>query len=398
MAFLSKAVQETRHAAMRILMTEQGLDGLVFTQADFFQFASNFNLDVQTWERPVALVLPKEGAPFALLNELSTHHWQMAGERGQLWVEEATFYDEHIGRANAERLITAWGAILAEALRARGLAAGRLAADTVTAVLAGVAEHLPELTIEARTAELRALRWRKHPEELELMRAAAALSDWSQDRYREEIRPGRLVQELDAAMHAAIFEEAAKRFPGEHLEVRGYTLTGPASASPHGNGALTGLRIEEGHGLVNIVIPRLNGLVIENERTYFCGPPDDEQIRLYAAALAANEAAIAQMVKGNPVRAIDDAARGVIEEAGYGRHIRHRTGHGIGLIGHEYPEDMAFNERPLMAGEVYSAEPGIYVYGLGGFRVDDTVIVGETPEVITQSPKDLASITLPVSL
>ncbi len=395
MAFLSKAVCEARREAMRALMAEQGLDGLVLTQADFFQFASNFNLDVQTWERPVALVLPKEGAPFALLNELSTHHWQMAGERGQLWVEEVTFYDEHIGRSNAKRLVTAWSEILAEVLRRRGLAAGRLAADSVTAPLAGVMEQLPGLAIEARTAELRALRWRKHPEELELMRAAAALSDWAQERYREAIRPGRLVQELDAAMHAAIFEEAARRFPGEHLEVRGYTLTGPASASPHGNGALTGLRIEEGHGLVNIVIPRLNGLVIENERTYFCGAPSDEQARLYEAALAANEAAIAQMVTGRPVRAIEDAARETIEGAGYGSHIRHRTGHGIGLIGHEYPEDMAFNERPLMAGEVYSAEPGIYVYGLGGFRVDDTVIVGDRPEVITQAPKDLAGITLP---
>ena len=70
-------------------MIEQDLDGLVFTQADFFQFASNFNLDVQTWERPVALVVPKQDAPFALLNELSTHHWQMAEERDQLWVDGA---------------------------------------------------------------------------------------------------------------------------------------------------------------------------------------------------------------------------------------------------------------------------------------------------------------------
>lgn len=395
MAFLSEAVFEARRRAMAALMESEGLDALVFTQADFFQFGSNFNLDVQTWERPVALVLPKEGAPFALLNELSTHHWQMASERGQLWAEEATFYDEHHGRSNANGLVTAWSEILAVALRRHGLDKARIGADALGAPLAGVTAHLPELQIEARTAELRALRWSKHPEELELMRAAAGLSDWAQERYREAIRPGRLVQELDAAMHAAIFEEAARRFPGEHLEVRGYTLTGPASASPHGNGALTGLRIEEGHGLVNIVIPRLNGLVIENERTYFCGTPSDEQARLYEAALAANEAAIAQMTSGRPVRAIEDAARDVIEEAGYGAHIRHRTGHGIGLIGHEYPEDMSFNERPLVAGEVYSAEPGIYVYGLGGFRVDDTVIVGEMPEVITHAPKDLAGITLP---
>ena len=72
----------------------------------------------------------------------------------------------------------------------------------------------------------------------------------------------------------------------------------------------------------------------------------------------------------------------------------HRTGHGIGVMGHEFPEDMAFNTRPLLEGEVYSAEPGLYVFGLGGFRHDDTVVVGAVPEVLTQAPKDLKSQTI----
>jgi Xaa-Pro aminopeptidase len=395
MPFLSPAVWAARRAEMNALMDREGLDALAFTTADFVQFATNFNLDVQTWERPVLSVVPRHGDPFCLFNELSTHHVRMASERDQLWVEEVRFYDEHASRSNANRLVTQWPQIAGELLRDKGLGAARIAVDAVSGPLGRVPEVLPEITIEARTAELRALRLVKHAEELELMRQAAALSDWAQELYMDGIRPGRLVQELDAAMHAKIFEEAANRFPGEHLEVRGYTLTGPASASPHGNGALTGLRIEEGHGLVNIVIPRLNGLVIENERTFFCGTPSDAQAEAYAAALAANEAAIAAARTGNPVKAIEDAARGEIETAGYGAHIRHRTGHGMGLIGHEYPEDMAFNERPLLAGEVYSAEPGIYVYGLGGFRIDDTVVVGETPEVLTKAPKDLASVSLP---
>ncbi len=396
MAFLSESVFVARRSAMTDLMAKEGLDALLFTTPDFFQFATNFNLDVQPWERPVAAVVPRSADPFVLLNELSSHHWRMASERRQLWVEDAGFYEEHVSTSNVNRRLSEWPSILADTLRAHGLSASRIGVDSKTGLLDKVAGCLPELTLEPHTAALRSLRWCKHPEELALMRAAADLSDWAQERYRESIRPGRLVQELDAAMHAAIFEEAAKRFPGEQLEVRGYTLTGPASASPHGNGATTGLRIEEGHGLVNIIIPRLNGMVIENERTYFCGEPSSEQGALYEAALAANEAAIAEMVIGNPVRAIEDAARSAIERAGYGAHIRHRTGHAVGLLGHEFPEDMAFNERHLAAGEVFSAEPGIYVYGLGGFRIDDTVVVGEVPEVLTKAPKDLASITLPI--
>ena len=72
----------------------------------------------------------------------------------------------------------------------------------------------------------------------------------------------------------------------------------------------------------------------------------------------------------------------------------HRTGHGIGIAGHEFPDDMPFSPRPLMTNEVYSAEPGLYIFGLGGFRHDDTVVIGVEPEVVTHAPKDIASQTV----
>ena len=131
---------------------------------------------------------------------------------------------------------------------------------------------------------------------------------------------------------------------------------------------------------------------MENERTWFCGQPNDRQIDAFETARQAEEAAISQFVAGNRVCDVDAAALKVIEAAGYGQCVRHRTGHGIGVAGHEFPDDMAFNPRALLAAEVYSAEPGIYIYGLGGFRHDDIVIVGETePEVVTHTPRDLES-------
>ncbi|MFB2553974.1 M24 family metallopeptidase [Ensifer soli] len=74
--------------------------------------------------------------------------------------------------------------------------------------------------------------------------------------------------------------------------------------------------------------------------------------------------------------------------------MSHRTGHGMGILCHEFPEDMAYNHRPLLTNEVYSVEPGIYVHGLGGFRQDDTVVIGSVPEILTKSPKDLKSQTI----
>jgi Xaa-Pro aminopeptidase len=224
------------------------------------------------------------------------------------------------------------------------------------------------------------------------------LTDWGQDRYMEVVRPGMLVAELDLEVARRVAVEGAARFPDDRLEVRVYSLAGPASAAPHGTGADAGMRVEKGDGIVNIIIVRLNGLLVENERTLFVGPPrTDLQRRAYEAATAANLAAIEQFVEGTPVAEVDAAAQRMIEQHGFGDHIMHRTGHGMGIAGHEFPEDMAFNYRPLQEHEVYSCEPGIYIYGVGGFRQDDTVVVGKTrPEVLTARSKRLEDQTVSV--
>ena len=394
MAFLGTEVRAYRLGLMRDLMDREGLDALALTTADFFQFATNFSTDVQTWERPIVCVVPRNGEPFAILNELSTNHWRYAAEDQRLWVSDSSFYAEHPRVGVRAPLVSQWPEMVAAKLKSSGLAAARIGADGGGPLAKAVA-LLPKAKVEIIAAELRALRWVKHPEEIALMRRIAALADWVQDRYRENIRPGRQVQELDMAMAALMADEGGKRFPGEHLEImRCWTLSGPASAAPHGDGKQAGARIEKGHGMVNIVIPRVNGLVVENERTWFCGEPSAQQKKLFETATAANEAAAAAAVTGAPVSAIDAAAQAVIERAGFGEYILHRTGHGIGVLGHEFPEDMAFNTRPLLEREVYSAEPGLYVFGLGGFRHDDTVVVGAVPEVLTKAPKDVKSQTI----
>ena len=391
MAFLGTAVRDYRYKLMRDLMDREGYDALAFTQGDFFQFATNFQTDVQTWERPIVCVVPRNGEPFVVLNELSTNHWRFTQEDGRLWVTDVTFYAEHPRVGSRVGLLPQWTDIVAALLKQKGLHHGLIGVDAGGGLFARLPSLLPRLRVEATTAECRRMRWVKHDQEIALMREIASLSDFVQDRYRENIRPGRLVQELDMAMAAAMAEELAKRFPGESLEIlRCWTLSGPASCAPHGDGRSSGARIEEGHGLVNIVIPRLNGLVVENERTWFCGKPSPRQVQLYEASKAANEAACEAAVSGSPVWMIDAAAQAVLEREGVADLILHRTGHGMGTLGHEFPEDTAFNTRPLLANEVFSAEPGIYEWGLGGFRHDDTVVVGERAEVLTKASKVLA--------
>lgn len=394
MSFLSKKVFEYRLKLMRKMMAAQSLDALAFLTADFVQFATNFHVDVQPWERPIVVVVPADGAPFAAMNELSTNHVRYARDRGTLWLDEIQFWAEHPRIGGRVPLRSQWPEMVAELLRARGLGRGRIGIDQAGGLMLQAAATLPDLKLVPSLHDMRELRFVKCQEEIAVHRDAAKLSDWAQDHYRANIRPGRLVQEVDFTVASLIVEEAARRFPGENIEPRCWTLSGAASASPHGDGAPTGARFGKNEVVVTICNVRMNGMMTENERTFFTGKPSNRQVALYEAARAANEVGCAAAVVGNPVSAIDAAAQAAIERAGFGEHILHRTGHGMGVQGHEYPDDMAFNHRPLRGGEVYSVEPGIYVYGLGGFRIDDTVVVGKAPEILTQSPRDIRSNTL----
>jgi Xaa-Pro aminopeptidase len=398
MPFLSKAVFEARLADMRRLMEAESLDGLIFTQADFAFYASNFYVDVEPWERPTAVVVPRRGKPFMVVNELSTNHIRMARERGTLWIDDVTIYAEHSRPVSNGWTTPQWPKLMAELLDAHGLARGTIGTDGSMEALAAVPKILDGLTLTAMHRRLRDLRLVKHPEEIALLRICAAFTDEGMEELKRSVRPGRVVQECDRSVEARMHDLAAERFPGENMEIRVGTLSGPAAASPHGTGAPTGSRFAKGEVLVSNVIFRYNGLVVENERTLFCGRPTDERhFRAYETALAANLAAQAQYVAGNPVASIDRAAMSAIEAAGFQDCVFHRTGHGMGIKGHEFPDDMAFLERPLMENEVYSCEPGIYIWGLGGYRIDDTMVVGKTaPEALLETPRDIEWAIAPV--
>src|SRR5437868_625328 len=87
-AFLSSKVFTQRLRDMRAMMEANGLDALAFTSPDFFQYATNFHVDVQPWERPIVAVVPRDGTSFAIMNELSTHHIRFARERGTMWASD----------------------------------------------------------------------------------------------------------------------------------------------------------------------------------------------------------------------------------------------------------------------------------------------------------------------
>ena len=395
MQALSTVVRDHRHGRLREVMRAHRLDALLFTGADFFSFVSNHDMTDLAWERPFLLVLPATGASVAVLAEQGRHLFEMEQKRGTLWVDDLVFYAETPYLLSGARPATEWRELVAETLTARGLSWSRIGCDAATGPLTGALSLLPEIDLVNANAALRQTRWIKHAEEVAVVSELAELSAAVMPYYREELRPGRSVQQADAAIAARLHAEAEHRFAGANFSiVKAITVAGSASASPHGDGVSCGRKVEADSVAVSTVVTRLNGLVMEMARTWQIGRPGVRRQALHSCAVMAQEAAIDAAMAGGPVSGIDRAARRVIEAAGFAPHLLHRSGHGIGVVQHDFPEDVPFNGRPLEAGELYAVEPGLYVPGVGGFRCADVVLVGERAQRLPAPPKDIASCTV----
>ncbi len=370
-----------RTQLMRELMDRKRLDALAFSSWLDLKFAANFNGSGGLY------VVPRSGEPFLILPKSSANGWRYQATTKRLWPTDVTV-GEKAGPMPKDLLIAKF--------EKAGLARARIGIKSEG--LRAVLQPLPQLQIQNIARDIDDLRLIKSEEEVAVMREAASLADWIQARYRENIRPGRLVGELDMSMTALGYAEATRRFPRADITIPCWTLSGPITASPHGAGSafgnLSGAKIEKGHVLINNVTPALDGIYIENERTWFCGKPSQRQARLFEAVYAAQQAACEAVVTGRPISGIDSASLTVFERLGLADLVLHRTGHGLGLPGHDTPTDMAFNTNPLPERMVTSVEPSLLEYGLGGFRIDDTVVARKTPEILTRSPKDIKSQTV----
>lgn len=163
---------------------------------------------------------------------------------------------------------------------------------------------------------------------------------------------------------------------------------GKGGAEPHHDSDETKLMPDQ--GIIVDIGGRREGYCSDMTRSFFYGTPSEEYIKVYNLVLVANLAAIKQVKPGVSFKSIDEAARAVIRDGGYGDYFTHRTGHGIGINVHEFPDVSAANEMICQAGMVFSIEPGIYLDGKFGVRIEDLVLVTEDGcEVLNAYPKEL---------
>ena len=385
---LSKHVRDHRSARMQQLMRAQGYDALAFTGADWFEWVSNHPIGDQSFERPYLVVVTADQRSFALTSELGANWLDTERARGEVWLDFVTHYSESPDTTNRKWTLAHGAQMVAEALRHAGLACGRIGADFSGGWLNAAAGLLPGLTIIRASEHLRELRRVKHADEIATMRRCAVLTEWALGVYRNELRPGRQLAELDLSVSAQLAAEAGRRHPDEAFVIRKLvTTSGPASARAD-DGGRAGLTLENDAIASTSLATRLNGLAMELARPWLIGSTGKRVVELFEWARAAQDASIDQLVAGRPISGVHRAARLVFERAGCAADFRLRAGHGIGVVQHDYPVDLPFDDRPLLEQEVYAIEPSLHIAGLGVFRFADTVAVGaERPDPLTRADK-----------
>jgi Xaa-Pro aminopeptidase len=364
-------VTATRLDRARRALAGAGTDALLVTPGAELRYLTGY--DALPLERLTCLVLPAEGDATLVVPQLERPRAAeaVAGRPLALvdWPETA----------DPNALVAA---LLSSALGRpprRVAVADRMWAMHALALAAALGS--PQLT--AAGPLLRDLRMRKDAAELQALRDAAAAIDRVHDRVPSWLRPGRTEAEVGRDIGEAIVAEGHDRV--NFVIVAG----GPNGASPHHE---TGGRVLQAGDLVVVDIGGTNaaGYCSDSTRTYALGEPGPEAREMYAVLQAAQAASCETVRPGVSAEAIDAAAREVIAAAGFGEFFIHRTGHGIGLDEHEEPYIVAGNTDPVAEGMTFSIEPGIYLPGRFGARIEDIVAV--TPggvERLNRSTRDL---------
>jgi len=374
------------HADIRLRMAAEGIDLLLLDSNDDVIYTTGFSH--YTTERPVVFAITQDRA-FLLIPELERHHAQE-----QKTAAEPVVYFEFPGR---DRPFAVLG-------RAIGDIRGTVAHSPAISIarVPQIQAAFPNAHVQS-SAIVATIRLRKRPEELVLQREAARISDSMVSSGVELIRGalrGKTAMPTEIEIESHIIRHALDTMYREHDEVMlvqgiagGLVYSGVRSAFPHG--MPSGHRPQPGESIILSLGCRVGGRAAESERTFILGEPSAEQQRYYAIAREAQAIGTAGLTPGATCASADDRALAFIRDSGMNDYCLHRVGHGMGVMFHEAPWVEGGDDTVLEPGMVCSSEPALYVPGLGGFRIADTVLVGETgPDSMTVFPRALDEIVI----
>jgi len=255
---------------------------------------------------------------------------------------------------------------------------------TTVSYLEALKAKLPvRAALEAVSGLIEEMRMVKSPAEIELIRRSVETNSRAFEQGVARVRPGMKEQDL-----AAELEYRMRRLGAEKPSFETIVAGGARSALPHAQP--TAARMERG-GLVVVDMGAFeNGYASDMTRMLFLGTPSAKVKRTYRAVLEAQLAALDAVRAGARTEAVDGAARRVLKRYGLDRFFVHSTGHGLGLEIHEPPRVGKRDKTRLRTGMAITIEPGVYLEGFGGIRIEDTVVVTETGcRILTTTPKEL---------
>jgi len=242
---------------------------------------------------------------------------------------------------------------------------------TWSVFLIGLQKELPDISWAPASTVTKQLRMRKDRGEIEALRSAAHGVDRVLARVPGEVAfAGRTEVEVANDLRRMTVEE------GHEMAAFAIVASGPNGASPHHEPEQR--VIGPGDLVICDFGGRYGGYYSDVTRTFSVGDPSQEQVEIHAVVAAANAAGQAAVGPGVPCQEVDRVTRYVVAEAGYREYFIHRTGHGIGLEVHEHPYLVEGNDLALEAGMTFSVEPGIYLPGQLGVRIEDIAVCAET--------------------
>jgi len=395
---ISENEHKRRIENVRKVLAKRKLDALYLTSGVSFFYLTGYSY-IAT-ERPAALIIPIDGEITFVGPLLEIDHIPL---KTRLIKNIKTYYDYPGKKHPIDHF--------AEFLKEIGLANRRIGTDNLAGA-AGIwgytgppiTKKLPKAKFVVAKDIIQNMRLVKSEEEIGLIRESAKWANLAHSLLQEYTASGLWDFDVAAAasheasmvMKKALGSEYEPQRWGRYPTSAGFRgQVGEMAAIPHSIATKRPMR--EGDVLVTGAGADVGGYSCELERTLLLGEPTPKQQKYFEVMLKAQDEAFKAFKPGAKCSSVDKATEKVFRKARLSKLMRHHTGHGLGLEGHEPPWLDIGNDEVLRPGMVLSCEPGIYESGYGGFRHSDTVLITEDgAEIVTYYPRDLESLTIPI--
>ena len=364
---MTQARLDKLNASLRI----SDLDAVILNPGSTLTYLTGMHFHLM--ERPVVLLFAKDQVPVIVLPELELQKVVLLPYKLQVFA-----YPENPSE---------WDIAFRQAAQALGLDGKRIGVEPRQLRLLEygyLKKAAPKADYPDGSSVLAGLRLRKEQAEVEAMRKAVEIAQSALEATIPSIKVGMTEKELSSELVAQLLKHGSE----PEMPFSPIVSGGPNSANPHASPSER--KLQAGDLLVIDWGAAYGGYISDLTRTFAVGEVDDEYQKIHKIVQEANAAGRAAAKPGVPCANVDIAARDVIEKSGYGKYFTHRTGHGIGMEGHEEPYMRGDNMQILEPGMAFTVEPGIYLPGRNGVRIEDNVVITDTgADVLSDMPREI---------